>query len=75
MAYRRPAADDMISIGFPQNRFLMPALKSMSEAMAAIIKNDLRKEKDFFYMMDYRSLKMKKQKRQSLQLITYTCAG
>ncbi len=55
-------ADDMISIGFPQNRFLMPALKSMSEAMAAIIKNDLRKEKDFFYMMDYRILENEKAK-------------
>jgi hypothetical protein len=49
-------ADDMISVGFPQNRFLLPVLKSMSEAMAAINKNDLRKTKDYFYMMDHRIL-------------------
>jgi len=54
--------DDVISIGFPQNRFLMPALKSMSEAMAAINKNDLRKAKDLFYMMNYLILENDKPK-------------
>lgn len=54
--------DDVISIGFPQNRFLMPALKSMSEAMAAINNNDLRKAKDLFYMMNYRILENEKPK-------------
>lgn len=55
-------ADDTVSIGFPQNRFLMPVLKSMSEAMAAINNFDFRKAKDFFYMMDYRILENEKPK-------------
>lgn len=55
-------ANDTISIGFPQNRFLLPVLKSMSEAMAAINHHDLRKVKDFFYMMDYRILESEKPK-------------
>jgi len=54
--------DDIISVGFPHNRFLMPALKSMSEAMAAINKNDPRKAKDLFYMMNYRILEYDKLK-------------
>ena len=54
--------DDLVSVGFPQNRFLMPALKSMSEAMSAINKNDLRKSKDLFYMMNYRMLENEKPK-------------
>lgn len=55
-------SDDMVLIGFPQNRFLIAALKSMSEAMSAINNNDLRKAKDFFYMMDYRILENEKPK-------------
>ncbi len=55
-------ANDMISISFPQNRFLIPALKSMSEAMATINHHDDRKPKNFFYMMDYRILENEKPK-------------
>ena len=55
-------ANDTISIAFPQNRFLMPALKSMAEAMAAINNNDMRKVKSFFYMMDHRILENDKPK-------------
>lgn len=54
--------EDTICVGFPQNRYLIPALKSMSEAMAAINKNDLKKAKNFFYMMDYRILEHDKPK-------------
>lgn len=53
---------DTVTIGFPQNRFLLPALKSMAEAMAAINHHDLKKAKDFFYMMDYRMLESEKPK-------------
>ncbi len=49
-------SDDRISFGFPQNRFMIPALQSMSAAMAAINNNVLKKEKSFFYMMDHRIL-------------------
>ena len=36
----------IVSVGFPQNRFLMPALKSMSEAMAVINNNDFKKARN-----------------------------
>mgnify|MGYP000052732671 FL=1 len=54
--------DDMVSVGFPQNRFLMPALKSMSEAMAVINNNDFKKARNLFYMMNYRILENEKPK-------------
>jgi hypothetical protein len=57
---------DIINISFPQNRYLMVALKAISEAMFAISKHDYKKSKDWFYMMDYHILKSEKPKEPKL---------
>lgn len=51
---KKISANDEISVSFPENRFVIAALKAMADAMGAIIKGELRKAKALFYMMDYR---------------------
>ena len=55
-------AGDILSVSYPQNRFVMTALKSMAESMMNISGHDLRKAKNHFYIMDYRLLESEKPK-------------
>jgi hypothetical protein len=53
---------DILSVSYPQNRFVMAALKSMAESMMNILGHDTKKAKNHFYIMDYRLLESEKPK-------------
>ena len=55
-------AGDILSVSYPQNRFVLAALTSMAESMMNILDHDLRKAKNHFYIMDYRLLESEKPK-------------
>jgi len=49
---KSPKAGEMLSISFPDNRYLTAVLKSMAEALSELTGGDLRNPKnDYFYMM------------------------
>ncbi|MBP7175442.1 MAG: hypothetical protein KBA53_04375 [Thermoclostridium sp.] len=59
-------AGDILKISYPQNRFMLTALTSMAESMMNILGNDLKKQKNHFYMMDYRLMESEKPKEPKL---------
>jgi hypothetical protein len=59
---------DIINVSYPDNRYLITALKAMSEAMLTLNKGDLKKNKNYFYMLHSGLLENEKVKNPKLTL-------